>query len=202
MSIKAIVFDLGGVLFKDGKANAVKKLAKGNNYDERIVMDILKSPQAIDLRKGLVSDDDFWKWVQQQLPDGYDALVIKQAWYDGYVLDKGVFNLLIKLHGKYELVVFSGNIKSRVEYLDKKYGFRKFFNLEVYSYDHHFNKPEKGFFEALIRKSGLQPQEMIFIDDTEEAVKPAQEFGINGLVYETGNIHQLENDLRNFGIEF
>jgi FMN phosphatase YigB (HAD superfamily) len=201
MDIKAIVFDLGGVLFQEGRANAVTYLANTYQYDKSVVMDILICPQSKDLHRGLVGDDEFWTWVQSQVPQGYDALVIKQAWYDGYVLDENIFELLKQLHGRYTLIAFSGNIKSRVEYLDKKYNYRRLFDWEVYSYDHRANKGEKEFVEVLIKESGLHPREMVYIDDSLESVNRAQEFGITSLVYEAGNMQKLEHDLKNLGIE-
>jgi len=152
------------------------------------------------LRAGFIDDEEFWNFVQQQLPQGYDVLTIKNYWYNGYIIDKDIFNLVKKFHGKYKLFIFSGNIKSRVEYLEKKYNFRKYFDLEIYSYDYHFNKPRKEFIDVLIEKSELNPQEMIYIDDSEEAIKPAKELGMKTVVYEIGSIHNLENKLKSFGV--
>lgn len=201
-NIKAIVFDLGGVLFQEGKSVAVEKLFQEKNYDKDIILNVFGSPKSIDLRAGFITDEEFWNFVQQQLPQGYDAITIRSYWYDGYILDEDIFNLVKKLHGKYKLFIFSGNIKSRVEYLEKKYIFRKYFDLEVYSYDCHFNKLQKEFIDILIKKSGLSPQEMIYIDDSEEFLKAAQELGMKTIVYKTGNIHNLENKLESFGVSF
>ncbi len=153
------------------------------------------------MRAGLIDDEEFWNFVQKELPEGYDAITIKNYWYDGYILDENIFNLVKKLHGRYELFIFSGNIKSRVEYLEKKYNFRKYFDLEIYSYDYHLNKPQKEFVDVLVKKSRLRPQEMIYIDDSEEAIKPAKELGMKTIIYETGDIHDLENKLKSFDID-
>lgn len=198
--VKAIVFDLGGVLFREGKSVAVEKLFEEKKYDKEIVRSVLTSPKSRDLRAGFITDEEFWGFVQQQLPKGHDARTIKNYWYDGYILDEDIFNLVKKLHGKYKLFIFSGNIKSRVEYLENKYDFRKYFDLEVYSYDYHFNKPQKEFVDVLIEKSELNPEEMVYIDDSEEVLEPAKELGIKTAVYETGNIHDLESKLKSFGI--
>ena len=125
--IKAIVFDLGGVLSAEGKSVASEKLAKKYNYDKEVIFKILTSPESKDLRKGLISDKEFWDWTRNNLPEGYDAYLIKKEWYEGYLLDNDIFNLIKRLKGKYKLVAFSGNIKSRVEFLDEKYDFRNIF---------------------------------------------------------------------------
>ncbi len=42
-NVKALVFDLGGVLFQEGKSVAIEKLFREKNYDKNIVLNILKS---------------------------------------------------------------------------------------------------------------------------------------------------------------
>ena len=111
--IKTIVFDLGGVLFTEGKSIAVKNLARQYDYDREIVMQILTSPQSVALRKGLITDEDFWGWAQTQLPQRYDAQIIKRAWYDGYLLDKNIFDLIKRLSGRYVTSQFSQAVTYR-----------------------------------------------------------------------------------------
>ncbi|MGE5220255.1 MAG: hypothetical protein ACM3SP_24905, partial [Chloroflexota bacterium] len=88
--IKAVTVDLGGVLFSEGKSVVLSKLAT-QGYDRAVVGAILSSPQSILLRKGLMTDQEFWRWAEQQLPPGYDSTLIKTEWYDGYILDQEIY---------------------------------------------------------------------------------------------------------------
>ena len=198
--IKIIAVDLGGVLFTEGKSVLVKKLADNYRYDPVLVLNVLKSPRSYDLRKGLISDDEFWSWAKTQLPENYDVQLIQKEWYDSYMLDEDVYKLLEKLNGKYTLLVFSGNIKSRIEYLDKKYDFRKLFDIEVYSYEYHLCKPEKEFVEAMINVSKVAPNEILYIDDKTEDAEVARPFGINLIIYKNGEITKLEKELNQYRI--
>ncbi len=200
--IKVIAFDLGGVLFAEGKSVLMKKLSKEYGYDRGIVLEILKSPKSIDLRKGLITDEEFWEWAQENLPPEYDTLLIKKEWYDSYILDKDIFDLIKKLRGRYKLIAFSGNIKSRVEYLDRKYDFRKYFDVEVYSYDYHLTKQEKGFVEIMIKKSGVLPEEIAYVDDNEKYLDAAKECSINVLVYSRGQLKRLFRRLKDLGVNY
>ena len=200
--IKTISFDLGGVLFTEGKKVAQDVLFRKYGYDKELILKVLKSTKSIELRKGLIEDKEFWLWVQNELPKNYDTKIIKKEWYEGYILDEDIFNLVKKLKNKYKLVVFSGNIKSRIEYLDRKYHFRQYFDAEIYSYDYHFNKPDKEFFEILIRKSGNKPNEIVHIDNSEKIVSLAKELGIKVLIYQTGSIKELEKGLSNLGVKW
>ncbi|MEO8863116.1 MAG: HAD hydrolase-like protein [Candidatus Saccharimonadales bacterium] len=199
--IKVIAFDLGGVLFSEGKAVAYKRLEADFSYDTKVINDILTSPQSIDLRKGLMADNDFWGWAQQNLPINYDVNAIKTYWYDGYIIDEDIVELLRSLKGKYELMVFSGNVESRIDYLETKYNFRELFDKEVYSFDYHHIKPEKMFVEDMINASGVLPKEIAYIDDKQEDSREAIPFGINVIIYKTGNIPKLKDELRNLGVK-
>ena len=198
--INAIVFDLGGVLFSEGKAVAMEQLARAHGYDPDLVQKVLYSPMSFELRKGLMTDHEFWSWAQKQLPKNYDALLIKKVWYDGYVLDEDIFKLVKKLKGKYKIVAFSGNIKSRIEFLEERYGFRHLFDQEIYSFEHHLTKPDKKFVEVMIAEVGCRPEEIVYIDDNDQYTLPAREMKLNVLIYSRGQIAKLKAELRALGI--
>jgi putative hydrolase of the HAD superfamily len=198
--IKAVVFDLGGVLFAEGKSMAVACLADQHGYDRGIVTRILSSEQAVDLRKGLISDEQFWDWVQRQVPSDWDAALIKQAWYDGYLLDEEIRALIETLRGHYKIIAFSGNIKSRVQYLEHKYRFRRLFDVEIYSFDYHVTKPDKRFVEIMLEKAGCEPQEVAYVDDNDGYAQPARELGIQVVIYKRGESAKLKAELKQLGI--
>src|SRR3989338_5400878 len=120
---RAVGFDLGGGVFAEGKSVAVEELAREHGHKKDTVLAVLSATKRMDLRKGLISDEEFWGWAQRQIPEGYDALLIKKEWYGGYVLDEYIFGLIKQLGGKYRIIAFSGNIRSRVEFLEKNTAF-------------------------------------------------------------------------------
>ncbi len=198
--IKAIAFDLGGVLFSEGKSSVIDELTRTCWYNPSIVSGILNSPESIELRKWRMSDSDFWSWAQKKLPQWYDAQLIKKEWYDCYELDDDIYTLVQWLKWKYTLLIFSGNIKSRVEYLDNKYKFRHIFDGEVYSYMYHVNKPQKEFIEIMIKESGVKPEEIVYIDDRKEFTSAAIPLWVNVIIYSRGKIAQLLKELEKFQI--
>jgi putative hydrolase of the HAD superfamily len=198
--IQAVVFDLGGVLFSEGKAVASEKLATVHGYERKLVGAIWSSPQSMLLRKGLMSDEDFWQWAEQQLPSSYDARLIQREWYNGYVLDKDIYELIASLQKKYSMIAFSGNIKSRVAFLEEKYHFRHLFDIEVYSFDFHMTKPEPEFVQVMIERSGVRPEEIVYIEDNESYAKPARDLGVSVVIYQRGEIERLRQELRRQGV--
>lgn len=198
--ISSVVVDLGGVLFAEGKSVALDKLASAHGYDRKLVGAILSSPESYLLRKGLLSDAEFWQWARRQLPSSHDCQLIRQEWYDGYILDEDVYGLIANLRKKYSIIAFSGNIKSRIAFLEDKYHFRHLFHREIYSFDLHMTKPEREFVEAMIEKSGARPEEIVYIDDNDSYAQPARELGVNVVIYRRGEIARLRRELTGFGL--
>ena len=200
--IKTVVIDLGGVLFSEGKSVVLEKLAKVHGYDRKLIGAILSSPESISLRKGLMSDEDFWHGAPSTGGLDYDSRLIQQEWYDGYILDQDVYELIASLQKKYSIIAFSGNIKSRIDFLETKYCFRHLFDIEVYSFDFHLTKPEREFVEIMIEKSGVRPEEIVYIDDNDSYAKPARELGVNVIIYRRGESSRLQQELRRYGLMF
>ena len=200
--IKAIAFDLGGVLFTEGKSVAAETLFTRFGYDKQAILGILDSRKSLELRKGLLSDKEFWEWVRKNVPSGYDADAIKKIWYDSYQVDEDILQIVKSLRGRYMIAAFSSNIKSRVEYLDKKFGYRKMFDVEVYSYQHSLGKQEREMVSVLVRRLGVRPEEMVFIDDQEANAAVARSCGVKAAVYSAGNIGKLKEDLAKLGVSF
>src|SRR3972149_1896777 len=200
LMIRAVVFDLGGVLFSEGKSVALKKLATAHRYERKLVGAILSSPESIKLRTDLIPYENFWQWAEQRLPSGYDSRLIQQEWYNGYVLDKDIYELIASLQKKYSLIAFSGNIKSRIAFLEEKYHFRHLFDIEVYSFDFHMTKPEREFVQVMIERSGVRPEEIVYIDDNESYAKPARDLGVSVVTYPRGEVERLRQELRRQGV--
>lgn len=199
--IKAVVFDLGGVLFAEGKSVAIERLEREYGYDKEKVQRILVSPQSIDLRKGLISDAEFWTWAQRQLPQEYDVRRIETAWYQGYELDPDILDLIRRLKGRYKIVAFSGNIRSRVDFLEERYRFRHLLDAEVYSFDYHLTKPDKNFVEIMIEKAGCRPDDIVYIEDNDRYAEPARELGVKVVLYARGEREKLQAELKKLGVE-
>ncbi|KYQ89943.1 hypothetical protein DLAC_11725 [Tieghemostelium lacteum] len=225
MTIKFIAIDLGGVLFSEGKAFARKGWSL-EGYDVDLLHSLMVSPPSMDLRKGIINDHQFWnEFLPTKIPPHYDVNKIKSIYYDGYLLDQDIANFIEKCKQQgIQAVAFSGNIPSRVEYLDNKYSFRKLFDKECYSYDHQATKPDVYFVEALIKVcypketesiklshgkplegdnlktfSELGPS-ILYLDDNPKDSKPALNYNIQVFNYQRGKFDELSKFITEKGI--
>eukprot|EP01133_Synstelium_polycarpum_P013869 gene13869-16359_t len=212
--VDVVAFDLGGVLFSAGKEVA-KVSWERRGYDSKLIKELLVSPESMELRKGNLTDSEFWDiFMKSRLPESHDVNVIKKIWYDAYVIDQDVVALLMALRWSgYRIAAFSGNIPSRIEYLEEKYNFRRLFDFEIYSYDCGMTKPDAKFVEHLIKTifptTATSPdtypelgRRILYVDDNEKDAEPAKLYNVPTLIYRRGDIDSLRARMVEIGIKF
>lgn len=199
--IVAAAFDLGGVLFAEGKSAAIDALSKKHGYDGAPVEAVMVSPKSVQWRKGMIAEEQFWAWARTALPRGYDTDAVRTEWHEGYTLDEDIRRLISRLKGGYTTIAFSANTSSRIAFLDDKYDFRKLFDAEVYSFDHELTKADESFAEIMVRAAGCRAEQIVYVDDDETAALPARRLGVNALIYSAGGIRRLKRSLRELGVE-
>ena len=200
--IKTIVVDLGNVHFTHGTRRGVEKIYGMVDAPKQTVDELFKSlpgKEGALLRQGKISMNEFKKRLEERLEvsrEKADELV--EIWHSSYEPNEGMPELMQKLSKNYRLIVFSGTVLERVQYLDKKYDFKKHFNDFVFTFDVGLNKRDKKIFECLLGKVGAAPSECVVVDDTQRILDDAKTFGFNTILYE--NTGQLMKELEKLGV--
>ncbi|MEJ2252229.1 MAG: hypothetical protein P8Y97_21525 [Candidatus Lokiarchaeota archaeon] len=160
--IKTIIMDLGGVYFTRGSYLAIEKLI--NIYDIKDRRSVWKffsdsyEQEGRHIRLGLITMDEFEeRFIKKYNIDESKLEYIRQIWFGSYVPHYGMHDLVLKLSKIYRLIVFSGNIRERVEFLDNRYGFLDHFDDTVFSFDYQTNKNSIDFYNILLNHINCKP---------------------------------------------
>ena len=197
--IKAVIFDLGGVVFRDGTKYTIEEMKEKFKFSEELGFELLLGKEARDFRKDLLTSEEFWEHIQTKIPSKIKASEIKSLWYNNYIPFSGILELIKKLKSSYKLGIISGNIRERINYLDEKYDFRKYFDVEVYSFDMHITKPAKLMWEKALELLNLKAEECVYIDDNPEAVETANSLGFKAIHFK--DVNQAKKELISLGIK-
>jgi putative hydrolase of the HAD superfamily len=204
--IKAIICDWGGVFLKAGTGIALKRIYKIVNSPKRKVNEIFAGhfkKEGWLYRRGKLTKREFWKAAIKKLNINKKIIPkLQKTWHSSYKPIKGMREIISRLRRNYKVIAFSGTVKERVEYLDKKYGLLKNFDDFVLSFNVGFSKEDVEFYKILIKrlkKLKLKPEECVFIDDHQEFLDTAKSFGIKTLLFR--NPSKLKTDLRKIGIK-
>jgi epoxide hydrolase-like predicted phosphatase len=174
--IKAIIFDFFDVIRTDG-FNAWRR-RRGLEHDGALLAATQKNDRGEYTHMQFV----------QALADaaGETAEQITQDLESSITLNEELVDYIGTLKGNYKLAVLSN---ARSNYLRNelaKYDLEKYFDEIVISSEVGLIKPEPEFFELVMQRLGVQPDECVFTDDNPKYVAAAEKLGIHGIVF-TGN---------------
>ncbi|MCJ7816265.1 MAG: HAD-IA family hydrolase [Candidatus Aenigmarchaeota archaeon] len=190
--MKAAIFDLGGVYFKD----SVKEIFRMYPISQEDLRD-LRYVYDEELLKGKVSASKFWEMMSKAT--GVSAKVIRDFYFDGLQPIEGVPQLVENLSRRHDLGIISGIDSERLEYLDKKFGFTKPFSVCVFSCDMKTNKPDEIMYRTALDRLGLPGEECVYTDDNPNYLKPAEKLGMKTILFESPE--QLKREMKLLGIE-
>ena len=197
--IKAIIFDVGGVLTSpkhDDSHNymAHKLCIKKQTWLKKI------EPEYTLFVCGKISQEKVLKNISKRL--GLDKEKFRKMWFNTYkkLHKKNIpmFNLVRKLKKDYVTAILSDQSQfSNV--VVKKFNFYKFFDPIILSFELGVRKPELKIYKIILKRLELKPQECIFIDNKLKNILPAKKLGIHTILFK--NINQLKKDLVAKGIK-
>ncbi len=201
--IKALIFDVGGVVIFYDHMIAAKKMSKVINVSPKRIFKVLsgrwnKHTVASDLGE---PSRKYWKIVAKILEvkkipyKNFDNL-----WNTIFWPNKRIFPLLIKLRKEgYKIACISNTNFTHIRYILKKYNLRKFFDVLVFSCDVKTRKPHPKIYKIALKRLNIKPEEAIFIDDKHENVHGAEKLGINGIIFKSNK--QTVKDLAKLGVK-
>ena len=192
--IKAIVFDLGGVLIDLDIERCKKAFREDLGYSD--IDEILDACHQkgfySDLEEGKISEDEFRSLIlAQSRPDAGAEDVDRAMWALLTGVEPYKIGLLRELAGRYDLYLLSNNnsismCRCREIFSDAGLPMDEAFKALFISYQMKMLKPSPAIYGSMIASLGLRPEEILFIDDSEANVKAASKAGINTLPYVPG----------------
>jgi putative hydrolase of the HAD superfamily len=192
--MKAIIFDMGGVLV-DLDMDACRDAFKYDLGFEEIdtILDPCHQKGIIgDLEEGLVTAEEFRKYVLERSREGATEQDVDEAFAKILVgIEPSKIELLKKLSAEYDIYMLSNNNPVALPYSarmfeDAGFSLKKDFKKCFISYQMKMLKPSEAFYKAVMNEIGLPASEMIFIDDSQKNVDAAIAAGLPAVWYEPG----------------
>ncbi len=200
MDIRAIIFDLGGVLVDWNPRNLYHR------YFDR--------PEDME---AFLSEIDFTRWNLQQdkgrpFAEGVAELSAQfphraelirayhEHWEDsvgGPIIGTVEIARRLKRHG-WRLYALTNWSAETFPIARRKYGFLGLFDAIVVSGEVQLVKPDPAIFELTVRQTGAAAAQCLLIDDNAENVAVAQRLGMQAILFRSPDA--LERELREMGI--
>jgi putative hydrolase of the HAD superfamily len=185
MTIRAVVFDIGGVLEITPPTGWVdiweaRLNLKPGELDQRL------TGVWRDGSLGTISEQDVEQRVGEIL--GLDPLQV-DAWmsdlWNEYLgeLNVELAAYFASLRPRYHTAILSNSFVGARRKEHERYQFGTLCDLILYSHEEGIEKPDPRFFALLCERLGVQPQEIVFLDDFEQHVVAARAFGMHAILF-------------------
>jgi epoxide hydrolase-like predicted phosphatase len=182
MTIKAVFFDLGGVIVRTEFQAPRQQLAErlGMEYDDldRIVFD---SDSGIRATIGEITSADHWALVLQRLKRPASELSqIRDEFFAGDIVDRTLVEYIRSLRGKYKTGLISNAWSDLRDFIVRE-KFDDAFDKMIISSEVGAAKPEPKIFQIALEQFGVRPHEAVFIDDVSINIEGCERVGMKGI---------------------
>src|SRR5512144_2089818 len=182
MSIRAVFFDLGGVIVRTEYQAPRQQLAErlGMEYDDlsKIVFDSETGAQA---SIGTITALQHWESVLKRLKRPPTELEsIRDEFFAGDIIDRQLLEFLRSLRGKIQTGLISNAWSDLRDYLRREKMIDAFDHI-IISAEVGVAKPDPKIFQIALEKAGVSPSEAVFVDDFYVNIEGCEKVGMQGI---------------------
>ena len=203
-NIKAIVFDMDGVLIeaKEWHYEALNKALRLfgyeiSRYDHLVTYDGLptsKKLEMLSMEKGLpIGLHKFINAMKQSYTVDMVHAQCAPRFFHEYALSR------LKAEG-YHLAVASNSIRNTVELMMEKSNLITYLDFFLSNQDVTKAKPDPEIYSTAIKKLGLNPKEVMVVEDNHNGIQAATAAGANVMKVETVYDVNYENIMRHINL--
>ena len=186
MTIKAVYFDLGGVIVRTEFQSPRERLADrlGMSYED-LARTVFESKSAQEATVGRISEDEHWKIVARALHRPVkERNAIRDEFFAGDVVDRALIDFIRSLRPKYKTGLIS-NAWDGMRAFIKREKFDDAFDYMTISAEIGIMKPDLGIYAHALDKLSVKPTESVFLDDFPENITGCEAAGMHGIHFES-----------------
>ncbi len=187
MSIRALIFDFGGVILRTEDRTPRSTLAKRFGMTDReLERLVFASPSSILASIGKISAEQHWLEVAKILKaEEREIDALRTQFFDGDRLDEELVSFLSQKKGAYRIGLLSNAWGDLRDFLNHQLGILDIFDEAIISAEVGVMKPERKIYELAAKRLGVEMNEAVFVDDMKENVDAAITAGMYGVHFQT-----------------
>jgi epoxide hydrolase-like predicted phosphatase len=182
MSIRAVFFDLGGVIVRTEYQAPRQHLAEefGMDYEDidKLVFNI---PSAARASVGEITEDEHWRNVMKVLKQPVSEYErIRNEFFAGDVIDHNILDFLRSIKPKYKVGLISNAWSGLRSYIERE-KFDDAFHHMIISAEVGVTKPEATIYQIALEQLQVNAKEAVFVDDVLENIEACEKLGMKGV---------------------
>lgn len=193
--IKAIVFDLGGVLITLDKQRCIRSFKETAGFlrIEEFLDTSHQRGMIGDIEAGRIDEDEFYRQCLNYCAPGTTRQTVRDCmWSLLNPFESETVRVLNELRERYDLYILTNNsavtmARTRADALKAGLDMDTTFKGVYVSQDLKMLKPSLEIFEYVIAQTGLRPDEILYIDDSQRNVESALNAGMRAVHHVPGS---------------
>ena len=187
MAIKAIIWDVGGVLERTEDFGPRQQLAEELGWSMTDLTNLFFGHRD-DYRAqlGVITDDQHWEEIKKYL--GLDSAQMQEAverFFGGDMLDNELVEEIRALKQDYTTAILSNYGSLLREKLNHRWQIADVFDQVIVSCEVGVMKPAPAIYQIALEKVNCTPEEAVFIDDSLENVEGARNVGMHAIHFKS-----------------
>ena len=183
-TVRAVLFDFGGVLAEEGFREGLQALAREQGLEPdqlpRAGMDAVYDSGFV-LGKGTAAD--FWNLLQRRVGLSGEHQELTERILDGFVIRPWMMDVVRGLRAAGCVTGILSDQTHWLDELDKRTPFKQNFDRVYNSYYLGKGKRDPSLFHDVIEDLGLAAQQVLFVDDDARNIAHAREQGLQTIQY-------------------
>ena len=187
MSIKAVIFDLGGVLLRTENTSPIDSLASKLSLTRKELENrIYNSSSSYKAMIGEIDEDEQWRLVLTDLGLPFSQLSsFLEVFLSGTKIDTDLLDYIRRLRPKYLTGLLSNAWSNARSSVESYYGGLDVFDVVVFSAEVGLAKPDPAIYSLILQKLAISASEAVFVDDILKNVQAAKDIGMHAFQFQT-----------------
>ena len=201
MNIRAVVFDVGGVLHTSRAEHIAQDIINtlGISQEQYLLAYDQLMPR---FNLGEITEQEFWQQFIT-LTKASQPLPTESLWGREfarlYQVNDDVLHIVANLKNQGLTVAILSNTIDPHATINRQRGLYAPFEIIILSHEVGLAKPDPKIYEVAQKQLQVSAAETVFVDDREENITAAIKLGINGILFQ--DAHHLVADLAELGLE-
>jgi len=184
VTIKALIWDMEGVLLQTDDDNLPLTVAKKLNAPYEKVREIFYSDKNDMVDLGEITKDQFNEYILDTLHISRNKkYLLEEIITEEFYIDKDLLMKIEGMHRKYKtglLSNFSNDLQPKIE---NEWGIGSAFDEIIISCEVGVIKPDPAIFNLMLDRLGVKADESVFIDDRIKNIDGAKEMGFHTVFF-------------------
>jgi epoxide hydrolase-like predicted phosphatase len=189
MAIRAVVFDIGGVLELD--VIELVDIGLDARWEQRLGL----QPGELDRRMepvwragslGKCTEEDVHQEMGKRLGMNQEQIeeYMREMW-DWYCgrLNVPMADFFRSLRPRYQTAILSNSFVGARREEQQRYHFEEMCDRIIYTHEEGIAKPDPRIYDLTCKRLGVQPAQMLFLDDSQQNIAAARALGIHAIHY-------------------